>query len=432
MSLFVRNLISQPRFKMSEVKNIPRLRFKDDTVKDFSDWKEMRLGEVVNLKHGYQFRRTDFTQEGLPIIKIGNVKGTGLFLEDLSFIDENRYEEFRSFEILNGDILMSLTGNIGRVVEVKNLPYKVIQNYRVGNFQPFDENEISKKFLKHLLATDQVFGRFNSLSNQSAQANFGKQDMDKIKVCIPNLEEQQKIADFLTAVDKRIELLEKKKILLETYKKGVMKKIFDQEIRFKDDQGKDFPDWDNYKLSQVLFEHKEKNTKSKLDEVFSVSKHKGVVNQIEHLGRSYSAESIDHYKLINNWDIVYTKSPTSDFPFGIIKQNTTGRTGVLSPLYGVFRPKNKWIGKMIASYFESWINTYNYLNPLVQKGAKNTMNINNDTFLDGKHISLPTSEEEQEKISQFLFSIEHQIELLETQFDKSKTWKKGLLQKMFV
>lgn len=87
---------------------------------------------------------------------------------------------------------------------------------------------------------------------------------------------------------------------------------------------------------------------------------------------------------------------------------------------------------MIASYFESWVNTYNYLIPLVQKGAKNTMNINNNTFLNGKHMKLPTSECEQEKISNFLFSIEDQLELLETQIDKSKTWKKGLLQKMFV
>ena len=202
------------------------IRFKDDIGNDFPDWGDKRLGEVVNLKHGYQFRRTDFTQEGLPIIKIGNVKGTGLFLEDLSFIDENRYEEFKSFEIFNGDILMSLTGNIGRVIEVKNLPYKVIQNYRVGNFQPFDENEISKKFLKHLLETDQVFGRFNSLSNQSAQANFGKQDMDKIKVGIPNLEEQEKISEFLSSIDKQLELLETQIDKSKTWKKGLLQKMF--------------------------------------------------------------------------------------------------------------------------------------------------------------------------------------------------------------
>lgn len=201
-------------------------RFKDDNGNDFPDWEVNSLGEVVNLKHGYQFRRTDFTQVGLPIIKIGNVKGSGLFLEDLSFINENRYEEFKSFEILNGDILMSLTGNIGRVIEVKNLPYKVIQNYRVGNFQPFDENEISKKFLKHLLVTDQVFGRFNSLSNQSAQANFGKQDMDKIKVGIPNIEEQEKISEFLSSIDIQIELLETQIDKSKIWKKGLLQKMF--------------------------------------------------------------------------------------------------------------------------------------------------------------------------------------------------------------
>ena len=299
----------------------------------------------------------------------------------------------------------------------------------------FRVKNINLEFLDQYFKSNYWHRYMKSVANYGARHDrmaISSNDFINLPIKHPSLTEQQKIADFLTAVDKRIELLEKKKTLLETYKKGVIKKIFNQEIRFKDNNGHDFPDWELFKLNDVLFEHKQKNNESKFEEVFSVSKQKGVVNQIEHLGRSYSAETIDHYKLINNWDIVYTKSPTSDFPFGIIKQNTTGRTGVLSPLYGVFRPKNKWIGKMIASYFESWVNTYNYLIPLVQKGAKNTMNINNNTFLNGKHMKLPTSECEQEKISNFLFSIEDQLELLETQIDKSKTWKKGLLQKMFV
>jgi restriction endonuclease S subunit len=120
------------------------------------------------------------------------VIGSGLNLEGISFIDDSRFEEFERFEIKKGDILMSLTGNIGRVIKVGDLPFKVIQNYRVGKFIPFDLQILSREFTKHLLMSDAVFGRFGQLSNQSAQANFGKQDMDKIHVTIPNIEEQQK------------------------------------------------------------------------------------------------------------------------------------------------------------------------------------------------------------------------------------------------
>lgn len=398
---------------MSEVKNIPRLRFKDDTVKDFSDWKEMRLGEVVNLKHGYQFRRTDFTQEGLPIIKIGNVKGTGLFLEDLSFIDENRYEEFKSFEILNGDILMSLTGNIGRVVEVKNLPYKVIQNYRVGNFQPFDENEISKKFLKHLLATDQVFGRFNSLSNQSAQANFGKQDMDKIKVCIPNLEEQQKIADFLTAVDKRIELLEKKKTLLETYKKGVMKKIFDQEIRFKDDNGNDFPDWEENRLGEI--------SKITIGEfVIKTKQNPESEYPVYNGGKSWTG-FYDEFNNEGNKILISARGANAGFVNFEKKKFWAGNS-----CYSIDMIDHT---KYKIEYFFFYIKCFQNRFTDYQQAANIPSVSKKDVTLF--KVSYP-SFKEQNKIYKFLSSIDNQIELLGTQIDKSKTWKKGLLQKMFV
>jgi type I restriction enzyme, S subunit len=182
----------------------------------------------------------------------------------------------------------------------------------------------------------------------------------------------------------------------------------------------------------VLYEHKTKNKDNLVNEVFSVAKHKGVINQIEHLGRSYSAKEISHYKVILPADIVYTKSPTSDFPFGIIKQNRTGRAGVVSPLYGVFTPDTESLGFILHEYFLSPINTSNYLSPLVQKGAKNTMNINNDAFLNGAQIPLPVSEEEQKKIAGFILALNKKLEMLENKVVEFESWKKGLLQQMFV
>lgn len=256
--------------------------------------------------------------------------------------------------------------------------------------------------------------------------------IDNYKICFPSLPEQQKIADYLTTIDRKIELLEEKKTELSRYKKAMMQKLFSQELRFKDEQGNDFPDWESVQLKDVLSEHKEKNKNNKLSEVVSVAKEKGVINQIEHLGRSYAAEKIDHYKVVNPFDIVYTKSPTSGFPFGIIKQNKLNRSAVLSPLYAVFRPKTKYIGMILHDLFTSEIETYNYLVPLVQKGAKNTMNINNDDFLNGKRYCLPTSEKEQQKIAEFLSTIDESIDKVEEQVKETKLFKKAMLQQMFV
>lgn len=288
------------------------------------------------------------------------------------------------------------------------------------------------KFLYFLLHTKKFLARVLNKCEGGNYPAINTTNLKKIIVEFPAIEEQQKIADFLTSVDDKINLLKKKKELLEQYKKGVMQKIFSQELRFKDEEGNDFPEWEEYKLKDILNEHGCKNVGSQVKEVFSVAKSKGVINQIEHLGRSFAATTVSHYKVLKPHDVVYTKSPTSNFPFGIIKQNKTGRTGIVSPLYGVFTPQTPQLGFILDYYFSVWQNTFNYLNPLVQKGAKNTMNIHNDTFLNGSELSLPTSPHEQQKIADFLTALDDKIALVERQINKTELWKKGLLQQMFV
>lgn len=190
-------------------------------------------------------------------------------------------------------------------------------------------------------------------------------------------------------------------------------------------------DWKPVQLKEILKEHKTRNTKNQVEEVFSVAKEKGVINQIEHLGRSYASDDISNYKVIYPNDVVYTKSPTAGFPFGIIKQNKLDRTGVVSVLYAVFKPKNVELGLLLDFYFSSWVNTYNYLVPLVHKGAKNTMNIGNEDFLNGAKIYLPTQKEEQKKITDFLIQIDNRIAQLTEKKEHLELYKKGITQKIF-
>lgn len=134
-------------------------------------------------------------------------------------------------------------------------------------------------------------------------------------------------------------------------------------------------------LRELLREHGQKSTG--VEAVHSVSVHKGLVNQIEHLGRSYAASDTSNYNLVRPGDIVYTKSPTGDFPLGVVRQSKLNYDAIVSPLYGVFTPVTYEVGAFIDVYFSSPSLAARYLAPLVQKGAKNTINVTNDQFLEG-------------------------------------------------
>ena len=219
-------LLSQYKQGMMRKLFSQQIRFKAEDGSEFGEWEETILSDVVDLFHGYQFRTSDFTSKGIAVIKIGNVIGNNLDLANLTYINENRLEDFKKFEIQNDDILMSLTGNIGRIIEVKNKPFILLQNYRVGKFIPLNESFLIKPFLKYLLASDLVFGRFTQLANQSAQANFGKQDMDKITVFYPSVSEQTKIANFLSAIDQKIEVVAQQIEQAKQWKKGLLQNMF--------------------------------------------------------------------------------------------------------------------------------------------------------------------------------------------------------------
>ncbi len=262
----------------------------------------------------------------------------------------------------------------------------------------------------------------------SGVPSLSKTTVGAIQVYVPRIEEQLRIRSLFEAVDQKINLLTKKKEALETYKRGLMQKIFSQELRFKRDDGTDYPEWTSYELSEILIEHKKRSDGS--EQVHSVSVHKGVVNQIEHLGRSFAAKDVSNYNKVLFGDIIYTKSPTGDFPYGIIKQSYV-ENAIVSPLYCVTSPIDINIGYLLHWFFESKINVHNYLHPIIQKGAKNTINITNNTFLS-RSLSLPSDKAEREKIKVVYSSLNDNLKTLESEIIKVTEFKKGLLQQMFV
>lgn len=251
---------------------------------------------------------------------------------------------------------------------------------------------------------------------------LGQDRFLKSKIVLPPIEEQQKIAAILTTQDRVIELKEKRLAEKQRQKKYLMQQLLTGKKRLPGFSG----EWKNIKLCEVLSERKEKNVEQNL-RICSVAVQKGVVDQVEHLGRSYAANNTSNYSVAHYGDIIYTKSPTGDFLYGIVKQNLLQEKVAVSPLYGVFTPMTFGLGYFLHTYFQSAICARNYLLPIVQKGAKNTINITNDTFISSK-LYLPLDVEEQKAIADTFIAADREIDLLRQDIEQEKQKKKALMQ----
>ena len=197
-------------------------------------------------------------------------------------------------------------------------------------------------------------------------------------------------------------------------------------IRFKG-----FTDaWEQRTLGEIFKIRNEKNGNMYTrDEVLAVSDTYGCVNQIKFHGRSFAGEDISNYKVVRTGDIVYTKSPLQAKPYGIIKI-VGEEVGIISPLYVVNETTDGVEPLFMYYLFDTPERTNNYLNPLVRKGAKNTMNISNDEWLSGT-VTISPSEQEQQLIGNFLKSLDHLITLHQRKCETLQKLKKSMLQKMF-
>lgn len=193
-----------------------------------------------------------------------------------------------------------------------------------------------------------------------------------------------------------------------------------------------FPDdWGTpVQLNTVLQENKDRNESLQYgkEDVLSVSGEQGVVNQMQLLGRSYAGESVAPYHVVETNDVVYTKSPLKDNPFGIIKQNR-GKPGIVSTLYAVYHCNDPITGQYLENYFsiDSFLN--NYLKPIVKRGAKNDMKVNNEDVLLGR-VPLP-SIDEQRQINEAIAQVDHLIGLKQKLVEELQSLKKTCLAKMF-
>ena len=282
---------------------------------------------------------------------------------------------------------------------------------------------VSKKcyvdFLYYLIQTKK-----RDLIRKSCGSTFleiSANEVRKIQVSVPTDVEQQKIAGLLSLIDERIATQNKIIYKLKSLIRGIMVEL--------QKRGLSNGTWKKVLLSNVLTERNELN--KSLYPVYSVSVIQGIVNQMEYLGRSFAASDTSKYHVVHYGDLVYTKSPTGSFPYGIIKQSYNQNEVAVSPLYGVYEPKTFSTGVFLHEYFKSELNTLNYLHPLVQKGAKNTINIANQRFLES-YVAIPSNANELLAISKLLCSLNTKLEFLQNILKQSQGQKQYLLRQMFI
>ena len=284
----------------------------------------------------------------------------------------------------------------------------VIRGKKTGDYDPL--------FFRYMLSSPYTRKRIIVKGAGAQHFNIGQDGLSKVELFVPSLDEQKRIGELFNLLDERIETQSRAIEKLQSLISGITQKVSKH------------PSVQKTMLSDVLMERNEKN--QKLLPVYSVSVSEGVVNQVEYLGRSFAAKDTSNYNVVYFGDIVYTKSPTGDFPFGIVKRSNNADKVAVSPLYGVYQPASEDIGIYLHYYFCSSLNAKNYLHKLIQKGAKNTINITNQRFLENevpipdpltlrKYVVLMTS------LSKKLEQEKNLLALLQTQ-------KQFLLQEMFI
>lgn len=398
---------------MEKRKNIPELRFPGFE----GEWENCQLSKVATFLNGRAYSKSELLSKGkYPVLRVGN------FVSNLEWYFSDLELENEKFAF-SGDLLYAWSASFGPRIWYGE---QVIYHYHIWKI--IVKKHISKLFLYNvlLIQTDVVKRR---MANGLGLLHITKGEIEKWSVPIPSLPEQEKIAGFLSAVDKRIELLRRKKELTELYKKGVMQKIFSREIRFRNENGNPFPEWEEKKLGEVSEKCREKNSKNKYSLVLTNSATKGIISQTEYFEKSIANnENIQTYYIVMIDEFVYNPRISSSAPCGPINRNKF-KNGIMSPLYMIFRIK-----KGILPYFDYFFKTdyWNHsLYRIANFGARfDRMNIQDKDFFNIRIFfpSLP----EQKKIAEFLQAIDKRIELLAKEIEKTELFKKGLLQKMFV
>ena len=403
---------------MTKKSDAPAIRFKG-----FSDaWEQRKLGEIGSVSMCRRIFKEQTSETGdIPFYKIGTFGA-----DPDAFISRELFEEYKSKYPYpqKGDILISASGSIGRAVEF------------AGNNEYFQDSNIvwlnhderlSNPFLKCFYSVVKWAG----IEGSTIKRLYNDNILNTV-ICMPSVPEQKRIGLFFENLDNLITLHQRKFEKLTNVKKSMLEKMFPQngssypEIRFKG-----FTDpWEQRKLSEITDKVTEKNAGLQYVETFTNSAEFGIISQRDFFDHDIAKlGSLDGYYIVKNEDFVYNPRISTSAPVGPINRNKLGRTGVMSPLYTVFRPHD--IDTTYLEYFFKCGYWHSFMNFNGDSGARSDRFSIRDNVFFQMPIPIPDIDE-QKKIGELLTCLDNLITLHQRELEKLQNIKKSMLEKMFV
>ncbi|SFN09917.1 type I restriction enzyme, S subunit [Algoriella xinjiangensis] len=385
----------------------PKLRFPEFR----EEWEETILSNIAKIQMGQSPDSNSYNNNNL---------GFGLIQGNADLIDRKvqlRQHTSKPTKLTNiNDIIFTVRAPVGYVALCEDIycigrgVASITANYSIGFLFQY--------FIK-------VEERWNTLAQGSTFTAINSKELNNFKLNIPTLQEQTKIANFLGAVDKQLDILNQKKEKLNTYKKGVMQQLFAQQLRFKDDNGNNYPDWEEKTLGEVgeIVSGLTYSPKDVVDEGLLVLRSSNIQdNKLSFQDNVFV--NVKKYNPVEAEDILICVRNGSKNLIGknaLITKNEKGFA--FGAFMTIYRSKSN-------KYIFQWLQHSTY-REYVNKNLGATINSINGNDLKKFLIPFP-SIEEQTKIANFLSAIDKQIEAVENQITKTETYKKGLLQQMFV
>ena len=403
-------------------KKSPQLRFEGFT----DDWEEHKLGDYIiqyseKTKQNNQYPVFTSSRNGLFFQK-DYYKGNQIASEDnIGYnIVPRGYFTYRH---MSDDLVFKF--NINDLSD-----YGIVSTL----YPVFTTNEqLNSKYLQYQLNEGSEFRRFSLLQKQGGSRTYMYLNkLQNMILNIPKLEEQQKIGSFFKQLDDTIALHQRKLDLLKEQKKGYLQKMFPKngekvpELRFAGFAD----DWEQRKLGEISEKVTLKNKDNTFDETLTNSAEFGIISQNDFFDKEISNRSnLNGYYVVENNNFVYNPRISNFAPVGPIKRNKLGRTGVMSPLYYVFKTRNI-DNDFLEKYFDTtYWHIFMKLNG--DSGARADRFAIKDSVFKEMPIPFPKIEE-QIKIGNFFKQLDDTIALHQRKLDLLKEQKKGFLQKMFV
>lgn len=399
--------------------NIPKLRFPEHT----ESWNTHKLGDIAIFSKGKGISKADITENGVTeCIRYGELYTT--YGETINVVKSKSNVNIKDLVLSEeNDVIIPASGETQ--IDIATASCVLKSGIALGGDLNIIKTKNNGVFLSYYLNSRKKL-EIASLAQGISVVHLYSSQLSLLSLNIPTLPEQTRIANFLTVVDDKLSQLKKKKSLLDEYKKGVIQKIFSQELRFKDENGEEFPEWEEKKLGEVTYKVDKKNKNREVLPVYSISNKNGFVPQSEQFEGVDSNErgyDISLYKIIENNTFAYNPARINVGSIGY--SGIIGRV-IVSSLYVCFKTE-QYVNDIFFNYY---LNTNHFKDSVISKGEGGVrIYLFYENFSEIT-INLPTLSE-QTKISNFLSELDNKIIQCGIQIEKMGGWKKGLLQKMF-